>query len=83
MKHGEKCFPEKLRIFFDLKFCRSASFSIRSSKGRTPASELVLLRGGLPSEIALKRGSLQSKIVYRRVGADFEKYFRLKMNRVA
>ena len=42
-------------------------------------SELVLLRGGLPSEIALQGGSLEFTIVYRGVGADFEKpkiYFR-------
>ena len=31
---------------------RSESFSIRTSKGRAPASELVLQRGSLPSEIA-------------------------------
>ena len=41
-------------------------------KGRAPASELVLLRGGLSSEIALQGGSLKSKIVYRGLGADFE-----------
>ena len=57
----------------DLENVRSASLSIRTSKGRAPASELVLLRGGLPSEIALQGGSLESKIVYRGVGADFEK----------
>ena len=57
-----------LKIFF-----RSESFSIRTYKGRAPASELVLLRGGLSSEIALQGGSLESRIVYRRVGADFEK----------
>ena len=44
-----------------------------SPKGRAPASELVLRRGGLPSEITLQGGSLESKIVYRGVGADFEK----------
>ena len=58
---------------FDLENVRSESFSIRPSKGRAPASELVLLRGGLPSEITLQGGSLKSKIVYRGVGADFEK----------
>ena len=57
---------------FDLENFRSESFSIRTYKGRAPASELVLLRGGLPSEIALQGGSLESRIVYRRVGADFE-----------
>ena len=57
----------------DLENVRSASLSIRPSKGRAPASELVLLRGGLPSEIALQGGSLEFKIVYRGVGADFEK----------
>ena len=41
--------------------------------GRAPASELVLLRGGLPSEIALQGKSLDSKIVYQRLGADYEK----------
>ena len=58
---------------------------MRTSKGRTPASKLVLLRGGLPSEIALQGESLESKIVYRGVDADFEKpkkLFRLTMNRV-
>ena len=73
IKRGEKWFPEKttknrLKIFF-----RSESFSIRTYKGRAPASELVLLRGGLRSEIALQGGSLESKFVYRGVGADFEK----------
>ena len=51
----------------------SESISINTSKDRAPASEIVLLRGGLPSEIALQGGSLESKIVYRGVGADFEK----------
>ena len=32
------------------------SFSIRTSKGRALASELVLLRRGLPSEIAFQGG---------------------------
>ena len=64
---------KKVCNFFDLEYFQSASFLIRTSKGRAPASELVLLRGGLSSEIALQGGSLESKIVYRRVGADFEK----------
>ena len=58
---------------FDLENFRSESFSIRTSEGRAPTSELVLQRGSLPSE------------VYRGVSADFEKpkeYFRLIMNRV-
>ena len=48
---------------------------MRTSKGRTPASELVLLRGGLSPKIALQGGSLVSKIaiVYRGVDAYFEK----------
>ena len=46
---------------------------MRTSKGRTPASEFVLLKGGLPSDIALQGGSLGSKIVYRGVNADFER----------
>ena len=36
----------------DLENFRSESFSIRTSEGRAPASELVLQRGSLPSEIA-------------------------------
>ena len=66
-------------------FFRSESFSIRTSEGSAPASELVLQRGSLPSEIALQRGSLESKMVYRGVGADFEKpkkYFRLIMKKI-
>ena len=69
----------------DLKNFRSESFSIRTSEGRAPASELVLQRGILPSEIALQGGSLESKMVYRGVGADFEKpkkYFRLIMKKI-
>ena len=73
---------------FELENFRYESFSIRTYKGRAPASELVLLRGGLPSEIALQGGRLESKIVYRGVGADFknrktEKIFWLTMNKVA
>ena len=71
MKRGEKWFPKNYEQI--LKNIWSQSFSIRTSKGRAPASELVLLRGGLPSEIALQGVSLESKIVYRGVGADFEK----------
>ena len=58
---------------------------MRTSKGRTPASELVLLKGGLPSDIALKGRRIGSKGVYRGVNADFErpkKLFRLTINRV-
>ena len=40
----------------DLENFRSESFSIRTSEGRAPASELVLQRGSLPSEIALQGG---------------------------
>ena len=36
----------------DLENFRSESFSICTSEGRAPASELVLQRGSLPSEIA-------------------------------
>ena len=64
MKRGEKWFPEKIRKNFDLANFRSESLSIRTSKGRASAFELVSLRGGLPSEIALQGGSLESKIVY-------------------
>ena len=69
----EKSGFQKTMKNFDLENVRSASLSIRPSKGRGPASELVLLGGGLPSEITLQRESLKSKIVYRGVGADFEK----------
>ena len=51
MKRGEKWFSN-----FDLKNIRSESFSIRTSKRRAHASELVLLRGCLTSEIALQVG---------------------------
>ena len=71
----------------DLENFRSESFSIRTSEGRAPASELVLQRGSLPSEIALQGGNIESKMVYRGVSAlcgprKTEKYFRLIMNRV-
>ena len=69
----------------NLKNFRPESFSIRTSEGRAPASELVLQRGSLPSEIALQGESLESKMVYRGVGADFEKpkkYFRLIMKKI-
>ena len=52
MKCGEKW----------LENFQSESFSIRTYKGRAPASEHMLLRGGLPSEIVLQGGSLESKI---------------------
>ena len=84
-KTGRKVVSRKTFKNFDLENFRSESFSIRTYKGRAPASELVLLRGGLPSEIALQGGSLESKIVYRGVRADFEKpkiRFWLTMNRV-
>ena len=58
----------------DLENLRSESYSIRTSEGRAPASE-----------IALQGGSLESKMVYRGVGADFEKpkkYFRLIMKKM-
>ena len=57
-------FQKTIKKFWLRKFS-VLSFSIRTSKGRAPASELELLRGGLPSEIALQGGSLESKIVYR------------------
>ena len=41
---------------------RFESFSIRISKGRTPISELVLLRRGLPSEIALQGEASSPKL---------------------
>ena len=69
----------------DLENFRSESFSIRTSEGRAPASELVLQRGSLPSEIALQGGNIESKMVYRggKCGPrKTEKYFRLIMNRV-
>ena len=52
IKRGEKWFPEKNLKKIDLENFRSESFSIRTSEGRAPASELVLQRGSLPSEIA-------------------------------
>ena len=59
--------------FFDLTFFRSESASIRTSKGRALASELVMLREDLPSEIALQGGSLENKIVYQGVSAYLDK----------
>ena len=47
-------FQKKTTKKIDLKFVQSESFSIRTYKGRAPAFELVLLRGGLPSKIALQ-----------------------------
>ena len=63
----------KLKKKIDLENFRSESFSIRTSEGRAPASELVLQRGSLPSEIALQGGNVESKMVYRGVSADLEK----------
>ena len=83
IKRGEKWFPKNYKII--LIIFRSESFSIRTYKGITPISELVLLRGGLPSDIALQEGSLVSKIVYQGVVADFgkpKKYFRITRDRV-
>ena len=85
MKRGEKWFPEKISKFLTKIIFGPSHSRPRTSKGRTPASELVLLRGGLPSEIALLGESLFSKIVYRGEDANFEKQkqlFRLKMNMV-
>ena len=77
-----KVVPKKLWENFDFENFRSEWFSIHTSERRAPASELVLLRGGLASKIELQGGSLESKILYRGVGAEFEKpkiYFRLTM----
>ena len=89
MKRGEKWFSEKLRKIVTLNFFgpSDSRYVPITYKGRAPVSELVLLRGGLPSEIALQGVSLESKIVYhyRGVGADFHKpnkYFRLTMKSV-
>ena len=68
MKRGESGFLKTMKNC-DLENFLSESFFIRTSKGRTPASELGLLWRGLPSEIALQGGSLESKIVYHR-GVD-------------
>ena len=59
---------------FDLENFRSESLHSRyvPPVSRTPASELVLQRGGLASKIAFQGGNLETKIVYRRVVADFE-----------
>ena len=58
MKRGESpLVPRKTIKFFDFDNFRSESFSMRTSKGKTPASELVLLRVGLPSKITLQGGS--------------------------
>ena len=56
MKCGEKWFPKNYEKF-RLENFRSESLSIRTSKGRAAASELVLLMGGLPYKIALQGGS--------------------------
>ena len=60
MKIGEKWFPKNYETKCDFENFLSESFSIRTSKGRAPASELALLMGGMPSEIALQGGSLES-----------------------
>ena len=49
--NGEKSGFQKNFEKIDLENFRSESFSIRTSEGRAPASELVLQRGSLPSEI--------------------------------
>ena len=47
MQRGEMWFPKNYEKNFDLENFLSESFLIRtSSKGRAPASELVLLKGG-------------------------------------
>ena len=51
-KTGRKVVSRKTLKKIEIKFFRSESFSIRTSEGRAPASELVLQRGSLPSEIA-------------------------------
>ena len=62
MKRGEKWLSKKIIKKCYLKNIRSESFSIRTSKGKDPASELVLLMGGLPSEIALQAGASSPKL---------------------
>ena len=57
----EKSGFQKLWKPFDLEYFQSESFSIRTSKGRAPASKLLLQRGGLPSEIALQGDTSSSK----------------------
>ena len=66
MERREKLFLGNIFKMLDLEIFES--FSISTSEGRAPASELVLQRGGLPPEIAFKGGNLESKIVHRRVG---------------
>ena len=68
-----KVVSRKILKKIDLENFRSESFSIRTSEGRAPASELVLQKGSLPSEIALQGGNIESKMVYRGVSADLEK----------
>ena len=51
-KTGRKVVSRKTLKKIDLENFRSESFSIHTSEGRAPASELVLQRGSLPSEIA-------------------------------
>ena len=51
MQSRKAGFPFAARAWMRENF-QSESFSIRTSEGRAPASELVLQRGSLPSEIA-------------------------------
>ena len=52
MKLIEKSGFQKNYEKFYLENFSSESFSIRTSKGRAPVSELVLLRADMPLEIA-------------------------------
>ena len=56
MKRGEKWFPKTMNKFVP-SHSRYAPF-----KARAPASELVLLRGGLLSEIALQGEASSQKL---------------------
>ena len=57
-KTWRKVVSRKTLKKIELENFRSEYFSIRTSEGRAPASELVLQRGSLSSEIALQGGSL-------------------------